>query len=93
MKSIDVKLSTFIDFNVKSNDKDPKFKVGYHVGISKYKNIFAKSYTSNRSEKKLAVKNDKRNCTMDILMEKILLESFLKQNCKRQVQQSLGLKK
>ena len=24
------------------NDKDPKFKVGDHVRISKYKNIFAK---------------------------------------------------
>ena len=52
MKSIDVKLSTFIDFNVKSNDKDPKFKVGDNVGISKYRNIFAKSYTFNSSEKK-----------------------------------------
>ena len=29
----------------RSNDKDPKFKAGYHVRISKYKNIFAKGYT------------------------------------------------
>ena len=28
-----------------SNKKDPKFKVGDHVRISKYKNIFAKGYT------------------------------------------------
>ena len=33
------------------NDKDPKFKVGDHVRISKYKNIFAKGYTPNWSEK------------------------------------------
>ena len=26
-------------------EKDPKFKVGDHVRISKYKNIFAKGYT------------------------------------------------
>ena len=26
----------------KVNDEDPKFKVGDHVRISKYKNIFAK---------------------------------------------------
>ena len=32
------------------NDKDPKFKVGDHVRISKYKNIFAKGYTPNWSE-------------------------------------------
>ena len=29
------------------NDKDPKFKVGDHVNISKHKNIFAKGYTPN----------------------------------------------
>ena len=28
-------------------DKEPKFKVGDHVRISKYKNIFAKGYTAN----------------------------------------------
>ena len=32
------------------NDKDPKFKVGDRVRISKYKNIFAKVYTPNWSE-------------------------------------------
>ena len=30
--------------------KGPKFKVGDHVRISKYKNIFAKEYVSNWSE-------------------------------------------
>ena len=35
------------DFDVENNDKDPKFKVGDHVRISKYKNIFAKGYTPN----------------------------------------------
>ena len=29
------------------NNKDSKFKVGNHVRISKYKNIFAKGYTRN----------------------------------------------
>ena len=32
------------------NNKDPKFKVGDHVRISRYKNIFAKGYTPNWSE-------------------------------------------
>ena len=32
------------------NEKDPKFKVGDHVKISKYKNIFAKGYSQNWSE-------------------------------------------
>ena len=33
--------------DVKDNKNDPKFKVGDHVRISKYKNIFAKGYTPN----------------------------------------------
>ena len=33
-----------------SNKKDPKFKVGENIRISKYKNIFAKGYTPNWSE-------------------------------------------
>ena len=42
MKPIDVKSSTYIDFDKENNDKDPEFKVGYHIRISKYKTIFAK---------------------------------------------------
>ena len=33
-----------------SNKKDPQSKVGDHVRNSKYKNIFAKEYTPNKSE-------------------------------------------
>ena len=34
----------------KINNKNPKFKIGDHVRISKYKSIFAKGYTSDPSE-------------------------------------------
>ena len=37
MKPVDVKDNTYIDFGKKVNDKDVKFKVRYHVRISKYK--------------------------------------------------------
>ena len=47
MKHIDVKDNTYINIGKKVNDKDPKFKVGDHVRISKYKNIFAKGSTPN----------------------------------------------
>ena len=47
MKPIDVKDNTYIDFGKEVNDKDPKFKVGDHVRISKHKNIFAKGFTPN----------------------------------------------
>ena len=42
MKSIHVRDNTYINF-----DKDPKFQVGGHASISKYKNILAKGYSPN----------------------------------------------
>ena len=41
IKPTDVKLSTYIDFDVENSDKDTKFEVGDHIRISKYKGIFA----------------------------------------------------
>ena len=35
MKPVDVKDNTYIDFKKEINDKNPKFKVGDHVRISK----------------------------------------------------------
>ena len=45
MKPVDVKDNTYIDFEKEVNNKDPKFKIGDHVRICKYKSIFAKGYT------------------------------------------------
>ena len=50
MKPIDVKSDSFAEYNKESNKKDPKFNVGDHVRVSKYKNMFAKGYKSNWSE-------------------------------------------
>ena len=47
MKPFDVKDNTYIDSVKTFNDRNPKFKVGDHVRISKDKNIFAKGYTPN----------------------------------------------
>ena len=59
MKPIDVKDNTYINIDKETNDKDPKFKVGHHVRISKYKTIFAKGYTPNWSEKVFVIKKVK----------------------------------
>ena len=59
MKPVDAKDNTYIDFKKEINDKDPKFKVGDPVKISKYKNIFAKGYTSNWSEEVFVIKKVK----------------------------------
>ena len=59
MKPINVKDNTYINIDNKINDKDPKFKVGDHVRISKYKNILATGYTPNWSEEVFVIKKVK----------------------------------
>ena len=55
MKPIDVTDDSYAEYNEDFNKKDPKFKVGDHIRISKYKNIFAKGYTPNWSEEVFVV--------------------------------------
>ena len=55
MKAIDIKYDFYAEYNVGSNNKDPKFKIGDHVRISKYQNIFAKWYAPNWSEKSFLI--------------------------------------
>ena len=61
MKPIDVKDNkrVYID---EHNEKDSRFKVGDRVGISKFKNIFAKGHTPNWSSEIFIV--DKVNDTV-----------------------------
>ena len=54
MKPIDVS-DSYTEYNEDFNKKDPKFKVGDHVRISKYKNIFAKGFAPNWSEEVFVV--------------------------------------
>ena len=59
MKPIDVKDNTYINTSKEINNKYPKFKVGDHVRIPKYKNIFAKGYMPNWSEEVFVTKKNK----------------------------------
>ena len=59
MKPIDVTYDSYAEYNEDFNKKDPKFKVGDHVRISKYKKIFAKGYTPNWSEEIFVVSKNK----------------------------------
>ena len=58
MKPVDVKNNVYIDFGKDVND-NPKFKVGDHFRISKYKKTFIKGYTSNWSEEIFVIKKVK----------------------------------
>ena len=59
IKPIDAKGNTYINIGKEVNDKDPNFKVGDPVRISKCKNIFAKGYTPNWSEEIFVIKKIK----------------------------------
>ena len=80
MKPIDAKDNTYININKEVNDKDPKFKVGDHVRISKCKNIFAKGYTPNWSEEVFVIKEIKNTVpwttVINDLNGKEIIESF-----------------
>ena len=77
MKPIDVKDDTYIDFEKEVNDKDPKCKVGDHVRISKYKNIFAKGYTSNWSEEGFVIKKVKNKVPWTYLINDLNGEKII----------------
>ena len=77
MKPIDVTDDSFAECNEESNKKNPKFNVGDHVRISKYKDVFAKGYTPNWSEEIFIIKEVKDTVPWtysisDINNEKIL---------------------
>ena len=58
MKPRDVGDDSFDECNEESNEKDPKFNVGDHVRISKYRNIFAKGCALNWNEEIFVVKKN-----------------------------------
>ena len=55
MKPIDVTNDSYTEYNEYFNKKDPKSKVGDHLRISKYKNIFAKGCAPNWLEENFVV--------------------------------------
>ena len=95
MKPIEVTNDYYAKYNEDpSNKKNPKFKVGDNVRISKYKTIFAKGYTPNWSEKVFVINKIKNTVTWtyaisDLNGEK-LLEVFMKKNCKKLIKNNLA---
>ena len=59
MKLVHVKSSTYIDSSEEINNKDPRFRIGDIVRISKYKNIISKGYVPNWSEEVFVIKKVK----------------------------------
>ena len=65
MKPVDVKTNACIDSSKEIDDKDPKFKIGGSVRISKYKSVFANVYTPKLHEEVFEIKKFKKHCAVD----------------------------
>ena len=96
-KPADVKDNTYINFEKEVNDKDPKFKVGDHVRISKYKNIFAKGYMPNWSKEVFVISKIKNTAPWTYVINDLngeeIIGHFMKKNCKRLIKKNLWLKR
>ena len=77
MKPADVKNSTYIDVKKETNDRNPKFKVGDHVKISKYKNIFAKGYMPNWSEEIFVIRKIKNTVPWTYVINDLNAEEII----------------
>ena len=96
MKPIDVTSDSYAEYK-DSNVTKPKFKVGNHVRISKYKNIFAKRYTQNWSEEVFVVSKSKDAvpCTYVIssLNVKKIAGSFYEKELQKTSQEKIKIEK
>ena len=77
MKLIDFTSDFYAEYNEDSNVTKPKFEVGDHVRISKYKNIFAKGYTQNWSEEVFVVNRIKNTVPWTYLISDLNIEQKL----------------
>ena len=93
MKPVDIKSNIYIDFRSEINDKNQKIKIADNVRISKYKKVFKKGYSPNRSGEGFVTKKLKTlfrgHLLPIILMVKNLLKPFMKINCKNQIKKNL----
>ena len=71
MKPIDVTDDSYAEYNEDFNKKDPKFKVGDHIRISKYKNVFAKGYAPNWSKEFFAVSKTKNTVSWTYVISEL----------------------
>ena len=98
MKPKDIENDSSAEYNEESNEQSLKFKVGDDVRISKYKDIFAKGYTSNWSEEiELLLKKIKNTVPWTYKMNDLngeeIVGSFMKKSCRRLIKKNLGLKR
>ena len=86
MKPVCVCSSTYIQFSVKNNDKDPKFYVSDHVRESKYTNILAKDCAPNWSEEVFICNKVKSTVRWTYIIVDLNREKIAAAFCKKDLQ-------
>ena len=97
MKPIEITSDSYAEYNKDSNEKDPKSKVGDHVRISKYKNIFVKGYAPNWSEEVFGVSKTKNTVPWTTAISDLngeeVTRSFYEKELQKTSQKNLEQKK
>ena len=88
MKLVDIKPDSYAEYNEDSNEKNPKFKFGDRVRISKYKNIFAKGHTPNCLEKVFVVSKIKNTVPWTYVISDLNGEEVAGSFCEKELQKT-----
>ena len=97
MKPVNVTDDYFIEYIEDSNKRNPKFKVGDHVRISRYKNIFAKGYASNWPEQVFVINKIKNKVpwtyVINDLNDEKIIGSFYEKELQKNNQKEFRIEK
>ena len=93
MKPVNVKPNTCIDSGKEVHDKNPNFKIGDNVRISKYKNVFAKRYTPNWLEEVFAIKKVKNTVPWTYVISDLKGEGIVGTFYEKELQKKIKNKK
>ena len=88
MKPANVKSNTYIESSEESNNKNPKFKIGDFVVVSKYKNIFAECYAPNWSEEIFVIKKVKNTVPWTYVINDLIGEEIIGKFYKNKLQKT-----
>ena len=83
-----LKSDSFAEYNEESNEKNPRFKVGDHVSISKFKNVFAKGYTPNWSEEIFIIKRIKNTVPWTYVISDLNGEEIVRSFYEKELQKT-----
>ena len=88
MKPVDVGDDSFAEYNEECNEKDPKFKVGDHVRIAKYKNIFLKVMLLIRVKRSLSLKKITNTVPWTYVISDLNGEEIIGSFCEKELQKA-----